>query len=395
MPHHMNKRALIADIATRGNINGRYEELTCMNFDSVSGERVGVLSLVFKGKDLLLDKPIAIKFMDPDRLSDDYRVDCFHREPEILKRLEGKRRCLQLVADIATYDLVQKFPGMPPIKLPCKFFVLDYLDKEIEHYFKSQQDFDAYEKLTIFHKMVLAVGAIHDRHIHHRDLKPDNMRAYLERGEEITVVIIDFGTAAHAMSESLKSRSEYIKEVGAPYFASPEARMGFSGERSLGCATDIYALGCMLHGLFNPYPVLHKQLTHEYLVAMSAINLEMTSCKSIKERYQKWREVVPRFRHMLRPPPLDGPGHTLPGSIRDIMTRLYLSMMEFDFDRREYNLQKILQQINIARKVLLNSKSAIRDLERKKQLRAARQEKALARQDRGKQIEQKPGEVQC
>jgi hypothetical protein len=121
----MNKRALIADIETKGNINDRYEDLTCMNFDSISGERIGVLSLVFNGKDILLDKPVAIKFMDPDQLSDDYRVDCFHREPEILKLLEGKRRCLQLVADIATHDLVQKFSGMPPIKLPCKFFVLD------------------------------------------------------------------------------------------------------------------------------------------------------------------------------------------------------------------------------------------------------------------------------
>src|SRR5450830_139560 len=97
MPHHMNKRALITDIDKTGNINGRYEDLTCMNFNCVTGERVGVLSLVFKGKDILLDKTVAIKFMDPDQLSDDYRVDGFHREPEILKQLEGKRRCLQLV----------------------------------------------------------------------------------------------------------------------------------------------------------------------------------------------------------------------------------------------------------------------------------------------------------
>lgn len=386
MPHHINKRALIADLLNKGNINARYEELTCMNFDCVTGERVGVLSLVFKGKDILLDKPVAIKFMDPDQLSDDYRVDGFHREPEILKQLEGKWRCLQLVAGTATHDLIQNFPGMPPIKLPCKFFVMDWLDKEIEHYFKNQQDFEAYEKITIFHKIVLAVSAIHDRHIHHRDLKPDNMRASIERDGEKTVVIIDFGTAAHAVSKSLKPTNEYNKEVGAPYFASPEAKMGFSGERSLGCATDIYALGCMLHGLFNPYPVLHKQLTNEYRVAMTAINLEISSSKTIKERYQKWREVVPKFRRMLNPPPIDGPGHTLPSSIRNIISGLYLSLMEFDFDRRENNLLKIQRQINIARKILLNSKTAIRDLERKKQFRVARLEKALSRGDRAKQI---------
>lgn len=257
MPHNMNKRALINDIDSRGNINGRYDNLSCVNFDSVTGDRVGVLSLVFKGKDTLLDKPVAIKFMDPDKLSDDYRVDGFHREPEILKQLEGKRRCLQLVAGTATHDLIQNYPGVPPIKLPCKFFVMDWLDKEIEHYFKNQQNFDAYEKLTIFHKIVLAVSAIHDRNIHHRDLKPDNMRAYIERDGENTVVIIDFGTAAHTVSKSLKPSIEYDKSVGAPYFASPEARMGFSGERSLGCSTDIYALGCILHGLFNPYPYLN------------------------------------------------------------------------------------------------------------------------------------------
>jgi len=372
----------------KGNLQGRYEDLECVNFDVGSGDRRGVLSLVFKAQDILCEKTVAIKFMDPDYIGEEYRLDCFNREPEIIKKLDGQRRCLKIVEDISRYDLIVNIPGGSPIKLPCSYFALEWLDDEIDHYFKSQQDYEAYEKLTVFNNMILAVEAIHDRLVHHRDLKPDNMRSFQDKGGKPTVVIIDFGTAAHVESKSIKPHSAYDKPVGAPYFASPEARMGFSGERSIGCATDVYALGCMLYELFNPQLIMYDQMKPDYSYAFTAIKMEMTNCRTVADRYKKWREIVPRFRHVLCPPPIDGPYSTLPGSIRGIVSRLFTTMVEFDFYKRAKDLVKIRHQINTARQVLLNSKAAAQDQERRRLLHFSRLAKAKARELRALKSEQ-------
>jgi len=376
MPDNINKRFLVADLISKGSLSDRYENLECVNFDLASGDRRGVLSLVFKAQDILCDKTVAIKFMDPDRLADVYRLECFNREPEILKKLEGQRRCLELVDSIKSHDIIINFPGFSPVKLPCNFFALDWLDQEIDHYFNSQQDYDSYEKLMVFNKILLAVEAVHERFVHHRDLKPDNLRAFNNVEGESIVVVIDFGTAAAVETTSIKPPVTYDGPVGAGFYSSPEARMGFAGERSLGCATDIYALGCMLYGLFNPQLIMYKQMNPEFMIANAAINIEIFKCASIAERYVKWREIVPKFKHVLRPPPIDGMHSTLPSSIKDIISRLFLSMAEFDFSKRETSLRKIRHQVNLAMKVLLSSKAAELDRQRRKCLRLARQAKA-------------------
>lgn len=393
--HNMNKRALIEDLLSRGNLLDRYENLECVNFNPGTGERRGVLSLVFKAEDILCDRAVAVKFMDPDRISDEYRLDCFNREPEILKKLEGQRRCLKIVGDISRYDLIRDIPGMPPVKLPCSFFVLDWLDQDIDHYFKCQQDYEAYEKLVLFNKILLAVEAVHERHVHHRDLKPDNMKSYSNEEGDSIVVIIDFGTAAHSESKSIKARDDYERPVGAPYFASPEAKMGFAGERNLGCANDIYSLGCMLYELFNPQLILYEQMKPDYKDAVTAINIDMSNCKSVEEKYKKWREIVPRFRHVLQPPSIDGPYSTLPGSIKGIVSRLFSSMIEFDFNQRASDLVKIRHMVNTALKILLNSKASERDLERRRCLRLNRQAKAQRNELRALKHEQKMGDDRC
>lgn len=160
--------------------------------------------------------------------------------------------------------------------------------------------------------------------------------------------------------------------------------MGFAGDRALGCATDIYSLGCMLYGMFNPQSILYDQMKPDYALAVTAIKMEMAICRTDVERRKKWGEVVPRFRYVLNPPPIDGSYSTLPGSIKNIVGRLFSSMIEFDFNRRATDLVKIRHQINTAQKILLNSKSAEQDLERRRRLRLSRLAKAKARELRDK-----------
>lgn len=74
-----NQVELIKQLELAPLVGGRYEKLRCVNASGTA--RRGVLSLVFQGYDSVNDCLVAMKFMDPDRLSDAYRIAAFEREP--------------------------------------------------------------------------------------------------------------------------------------------------------------------------------------------------------------------------------------------------------------------------------------------------------------------------
>jgi len=92
---YQNRLHLINSLHSTGTLDGRYEKINCINCDITTGEqRQGSLSVVFKAYDKLMDKNVAIKFFDPvSSPFDQYRVQSFQREPEILRTIINKKRC--------------------------------------------------------------------------------------------------------------------------------------------------------------------------------------------------------------------------------------------------------------------------------------------------------------
>ena len=184
---------LIDELEKCVTMGGRYERIRCVNFDRASGNQVhGHFSLVFWAWDRLLGKAVALKFFDPDQTfaAPSYRMRCFEREPELLKALLGKQRCLQLVQSMASHTIsVPTADPKTPLDLQFAFFAVEWLEDSIDEYFERQQDLDALTKLKLFHDLLLAVAAIHKYEIFHRDVKPDNFRAYLDNLKRIVVAI--------------------------------------------------------------------------------------------------------------------------------------------------------------------------------------------------------------
>lgn len=96
------------------------------------------------------------------------------------------------------------------------------------------------ERLRLLHAVALAVGYAHGRGIVHRDLKPSNV--LVEEGGR--VVLTDFGLAALAGASEL-TRSGSV--LGTPPYMSPEQVQG----RGVGPATDTWSLGVMLFELLT------------------------------------------------------------------------------------------------------------------------------------------------
>jgi len=213
--------------------------------------------LVFKAIDNTTGERVAIKFMDPDGTSDVYRIDCFKREPKIIKQLNGKKRCLQLIEELQKFNLEIITASGSKFPMPFEFFSTDWIEDDIDDYFLAKEDLSPIEKLKLFRLIVLAIEAIHNNYIFHRDLKPDNIRSDNKQGT-LCAYVIDFGTAAQF--DSKKILPGYSAQVGASLYSAPEAFLGFAGERGIAKITDFYALGCILYELFN------KQLYFDVLI---------------------------------------------------------------------------------------------------------------------------------
>jgi serine/threonine protein kinase len=319
-----NQRDLINKITKTESLLNRYTNLQCVNVCVSGGEKRGHFSLIFKALDIVENKSVILKFMDPNHLGNDYRLRAFKREPEILRRLRSKKRCLQLVDDEKNFDW-ELFPNPNDptalVKLPIGYFVTEYLPNDIDNYFNNQNEVVATSKLEIFKKILLSIEAIHSENIHHRDLKPDNMRSNSEASDGI-VVAIDYGTAAHLEIEQLSP--DYHSQVGHASYSAPETFCGLAGLREIGHLTDIYALGVMLFELFNrEFFVVERNKNPHYSHSLLALRSLLLPVKDIKKREAEWKNQITIFQHVVEPPAIDQPGHSIPSAIVEILKGIH------------------------------------------------------------------------
>lgn len=252
-----NRLTLIRELTGIALLDARFKNLEVVNCDPVTGEQIqdgGVLSVVFRAEDVTTGLPVAIKFFDPDYvgIGTSHRLELFQRESELLERLRGKEHCLELIQPLRQFDLRIVDPATNlSLTRDTYYFVVEWLDTDLIDYFLRQHEFGAAEKLQVFRQIVLAVFALHREGIYHRDLKRDNLRVADRRGVN-RVVAIDLGTAAAFDSVHIGGgHNAYAIPVGARAFSPIEAFCGLAGVRRIGVYSDIYALGCMLHDLFN------------------------------------------------------------------------------------------------------------------------------------------------
>lgn len=348
-----NQRDLIKKIISSESLSGRYTELHCINAGVEGEPKRGFFSLIFKAIDKVENKEVILKFMDPDHLGNSYRLHAFQREPEILRRLISKRRCLQLVSDQQKFDW-ELFPNPNDpsalVKLPINYFVTEYLSNDIDAYFLGQNGEAAAAKLELFKSILLGVEAIHFENIHHRDLKPDNMRSN-SSAPEGAVVAIDYGTAAHLEIEQLSP--DYHYQVGHAGYSSPETFCGLAGVREIGHLTDIYALGCMLFELFNTEFFVHERnKSPHFMHSLLAMKAMLLPIADVKKRQAEWKYQIATFRNVVEPPAIDQPGHSIPSAIVGILKDIHAQMTQFDYLSRINRLSLVRTKIELAIKIL-------------------------------------------
>jgi hypothetical protein len=184
------------------------------------------LTLAFRARDSVLERPVFVKCLNPALAKDEEIRARFEREAKAVARL-----------DHPNLVRIYEYGEDPDEGL---YMLLEWLDGTTLGARIAQGETFAGEAFTALASQLLAgLAALHSVGILHRDLKPENILV-ADSGQELTFKITDFSLAALRDAPKL-THHEAI--VGTPAYMSPEqAAGGQPGETS-----DLFSLGVVLY----------------------------------------------------------------------------------------------------------------------------------------------------
>src|SRR5262249_18237214 len=141
----------------------------------------GGMGVVYRATHIFMERPVAIKFLHAERLTDSAAIERFKREA----RAAG---CIQHPHATAVTDF-----GVANGNI--FYLVMEYLEgRTLREGLRSEGRLPLVEAIRIISETCEAVEAAHKCKIIHRDLKPDNIFLQLKEGIE-NVKVLDFGIA--------------------------------------------------------------------------------------------------------------------------------------------------------------------------------------------------------
>ncbi|GAA4920880.1 serine/threonine protein kinase [Actinomycetospora succinea] len=191
----------------------------------------GGMSVVHRGVDLRLERPVAIKILDRSLASDPAFVRRFEREARAAARLAHP-------GIVAVHDQGRDPDG-------TVFLVLELVEGgTLRDVLRDQGRLHPAAALTVAEQIVTALQVAHDRGLVHRDVKPENVLI----GRDGSVKVADFGLVAAAWETDPDDSGEMVLGTVA-YLAPEQVTDGRADARS-----DVYATGIVLFELLTGVP---------------------------------------------------------------------------------------------------------------------------------------------
>lgn len=201
--------------------------------ESMLGE--GGMGRVFRATQLTLDKPVVLKVLRQNLLSDERTVARFQREAKAASRLNHPN-------SISVLDFGQDESG-------ALYIAMEYVAGRDLHYILTREwPLPEARTVRIVSQVLSALADAHRAGVIHRDLKPENIMVEPRHGGEVDFVkVLDFGIAKIQEAEGEEgqplTRAGFV--CGTPEYMSPEQARGMGLDQR----SDLYAVGVILYQL--------------------------------------------------------------------------------------------------------------------------------------------------
>ena len=265
-------------------------------------ERIGGggMGVVYKARDLKLDRPVALKFLPPELTRDAEAKQRFVHEAKAASALDHANIC-------TIHEIDETEDGQ-------SFIVMAYYGGETLKQKIERGPLKVEESLGIAGQLAEGLARAHEAGMVHRDIKPANVML-TERGE---VKIVDFGLAKLGGQTKLTQTGTTL---GTFAYMSPEQVRGEEADHR----SDLWSLGVVLHEMLTgrlpfkgefqqamAYSILNEP--PEPATAMrSGLPVELDRIigkalsKRAEERYQHADEFLADIRRLRRESASGGP----------------------------------------------------------------------------------------
>lgn len=191
----------------------------------------GAVGSVYKAKQELLGRQVALKVLHGYLGADPESLVRFHREAKAISRLEHPNL-------LTLYDFGMTADGQP-------YFVMDLLNgTTLAKVLNNEGRLDARRALTIVKQVLEALSEAHKKGIVHRDIKPPNIVLVEKEENKEFVKLVDFSIAKMADNSTIDPVQLTVDGIicGSPAYMSPEQCRGSDVDGR----SDIYSIGIVL-----------------------------------------------------------------------------------------------------------------------------------------------------
>lgn len=188
----------------------------------------GGMAIVYKAKDRLLNRSVAVKILKPEYLNDEKFINNFRKESHAAASLSHPNI-------VSIYDVGREGN--------INYIVMELVDgKPLSQIIRERAPLDY--KLVVNYAKQIASGlaAAHKHGIIHRDVKPHNILI----NEDGIAKIADFGIAKAISTTTIVDGTNETIMGSVHYFSPEQARGGYVDEKS-----DIYSLGIVMYEMLT------------------------------------------------------------------------------------------------------------------------------------------------
>lgn len=189
----------------------------------------GGMATIYRGRDMRMERVVAIKVLREVYSTDPKFVTRFQREAKAASALQHSNI-------VQVYDYGQSDGNY--------FIVMELVEgADLRRYLRSRGVLAIDRAIIIAHDVALGLGAAHRRGIVHRDVKPQNILV----GRDGSIKLTDFGIASVYKDINAERLTTTGMTLGTVQYYAPEQAQG----EIVSPAADVYALGIVMYEMLT------------------------------------------------------------------------------------------------------------------------------------------------